>query len=61
MMKQAMSCGFASNAARAAASAARSAASTSAVPLIDGDGMRGQSNFGNRATLFGSVLVSDIV
>ncbi len=60
-MKQAMSCGFASNAARAAARASRSAAATSALPLIDGDGMRGQSNFGKRATLFGSVLVRLIV
>ena len=60
-MKQAMSCGLASNAWRAAARASRSAASTSSVPLIDGAAMRGQSNFGNRATFLGSVLVSDIV
>lgn len=29
--------------------------------LMNGDGIRGQSNFGKRATLFGSVLVRDIV
>ena len=60
-MKQAMSCGWASNAARACRSDSASIASMSAPGRTWGASMRGQSNFGKRATLFGSVLVSDSV
>src|SRR6185436_10661968 len=60
-MKQAMSWGLASKAARACRSDSASTASMSASGRMNGASMRGQSNLGNRATLFGSVLVNDSV
>ncbi|SKS37721.1 Uncharacterised protein [Mycobacteroides abscessus subsp. abscessus] len=60
-MKQAMSCGFSAKARRACANAEASRASISAPGRRYGASIRGQSNLGNRATLLGSVLVSDIV
>ena len=60
-MKHAMSCGLASKAARACRSDSASSSSMSAPGRRYGASMRGQSNFGNRATLLGSVLVSDSV
>ena len=65
-MKQAMSCGYRSNAARAWASALASARSTSSRWSASGNrtagtSILGQSNLGNRSVLPGSVLVSDSV
>ena len=57
MMNAAMSCGFAAKAASASASVAASTASMSRSAAQYGVDRRGQSNFGNRATLLGSVLV----
>ncbi len=60
-MKQAMSCGYASKAARACRSDSCSSATISTPGATTGASIRGQSNFGKRATLLGSVLVSDMV
>ena len=65
-MKAAMSCGCVGERRRAWSSACCSAATTSSRwsssgKVIAGTSIRGQSNFGNRSVLFGSVLVSESV